>query len=188
MHNGQSPAWGITGEENEEITRHIVCCPPMGKQHDQSSSSSLVVPMYERLEHTWYDNSEGWDGSTIGDVRDFCSSKESRFPCPYESYCPEGPHHPPVEGGPNKGVVVLGSTTTNNTLLFKTTKSKSWAPIIDEFGSGIVQISLGGYLKEGEEVEEEEEGSKKNDMCKFYHLSSEDDLRGIGFEESTHAM
>ena len=27
IHNGP-PMWGVTGEENKEITRHIVCCPP----------------------------------------------------------------------------------------------------------------------------------------------------------------
>lgn len=160
IHSGP-PSWGLTGEDNEEITRHIVCCPPVAK--GKKPPDELPVQIYKPLDNTWYDRADGWNGSTIEDAHDFCSTKESRFACPYESYCPKGPHYPPVEGGPG-----LDADYTT-----------SWAPIIDEIGSGVVLI--------GREDSGAEEGSKSA-ICKAYHVTRKDDLTAIGLEESTHVM
>lgn len=155
--------WGVTGEENEEITRHILCCPPtstttndaneeegVDHPHDVTTNTAKDPPsipvMYhqEFLDPLWYNVNQGWNGSTFEEARRFCSTlPESRFPCPYEAYCPRGPHHPPTLGGPPQNGEKLEGNNENEED-DGVTPSSSWSPIMDEVGHGLVQLLAGG--------------------------------------------
>ena len=114
------PSWGITGENNEEITRHIMCCDVLGKllSGDDSSTAAednnisappLVIlpkphrPMTElevRVTEThhpaWFSTDSGYKGTTYNDARAFCESipvgeGDTYHLCPLSAYCPNGP-------------------------------------------------------------------------------------------------
>lgn len=90
----------MTGENNEEITRHIMCCkragdadatadntaappdatdmtgPPLVTLPEPSSSSmtELEIKIEEAHHPTWYNNELGWKGTTYNDAKAFCES------------------------------------------------------------------------------------------------------------------
>jgi len=95
------PSWGMTGKNNEEITRHIMCCE--GARYydsldainnnagsmtalDITAPSLVTLPdpddMLTELEEqvmqtyqpVWYNNEFGWQGTTYDDARAFCES------------------------------------------------------------------------------------------------------------------
>ena len=125
--------------------------------------------VYQPLDNIWYTHSDGWQGSTFDEALSFCGSKGTKdkkhFPCPYEVYCPNGPHFPPVEGGP----------TTQESNSKDENETSYWSPIVDEIGNGIVQVAGGGNDK----------------ICKVYHLPLEVDMLSgkRGLEDTmTHVM
>ena len=68
---------------------------------------------------------EGAGRVSFDRARDLCSSQgdggERRFPCPYESYCPRGPHRPPAESAAAAAV--------------------PYAPVLNEHGYGVVRLA-----------------------------------------------
>jgi hypothetical protein len=106
---GHQADWGMTGEGSEEITRHIMCCAiDRGpSQHDftqieQPTSVVNVADALAKVESKYkpvaYDRQSGWGGSTYADAIIFCANQESRIPCPYEAYCPNGEYADPYGG------------------------------------------------------------------------------------------
>ena len=99
----QEPAWGLTGENNEEITRHILCCrahatasAALGQlQHEKAKEKiELMADTEEAIEKVndvvarifspmLYDRDRGWKGSTYDEAVHFCSAK-TRVLCPVE--------------------------------------------------------------------------------------------------------
>mmetsp|Transcript_9305 Transcript_9305/g.15401 ORF Transcript_9305/g.15401 Transcript_9305/m.15401 type:complete len:530 (+) Transcript_9305:2-1591(+) len=54
----------------------------------------------KRYEPVWFDRSSGWQGTTYEAAVQFCLSLEqNRILCPYEAYCPLGPHTEVPFGG-----------------------------------------------------------------------------------------
>lgn len=180
IHNGKKPSWGVTGEENEEMTRYLVCCPlskslqnanggssastetgeqgtiPSTTQGIQTTEEQQVTAEWDPL---WYDHTSGWSGSSFEEALDFCGRK-SRSPCPYEAYCPDGLHKPPVKGGPNDQSL------------------QSWSPIIDEIGHGVIQVGGGSNSFQEDST-----------SCRIYYLTTENGLRGKGLKSlMTHIM
>ncbi len=110
---GASPS---SEAEIESVTRHILCCsstPPSAAAAASSSSSSSPSSISVETEYllaesnhpVWYTRSDGWTGTTWQEAREFCSSRGSELKdgtvvelCPYEVYCPTGPHHIPYGG------------------------------------------------------------------------------------------
>jgi len=112
------PAWGITGDYNEEITRHVMCSPdpeatktPAISSFSTASADSTVhissqdssvndefLAVYEmvydqfdsNLQPILHNRYSGWTGHTYSEALAFCNSKESKVLCPYESFCPNG--------------------------------------------------------------------------------------------------
>jgi hypothetical protein len=127
-----------SNEELEALTRHILCCSSSPSSSSSSSSSSISVEteylLAESHHPVWYTRSDGWMGTTWQEAREFCSSKGSSSDntdtivelCPYEVYCPTGPHHIPYGG---YRVETPSSSSVTN----------SRAPISD-FPNGWVQV------------------------------------------------
>lgn len=143
--HGQAPSWGLNGRDNEEITRHILCCPSHSYEEDQDeailAADNAAIKLGEDLEDLdplLYDRSDGWMGTTFNEALEFCKTKattededeegHTRFPCPYETYCPLGPHHPPTIGRPGTKGLSYGDDVY------------AWSPILDEVGHGVLQV------------------------------------------------
>lgn len=111
------PAWGLTGDYNEEITRHVMCCPDLeviktpeissiptasadstvDKSSQDSSVNDEFRAVYDIVNNQFHSNLQpilhsrhsGWTGHTYSEALKFCNSNESNL-CPYESFCPNG--------------------------------------------------------------------------------------------------
>lgn len=89
--NSGHPEWGLTGVDNEEITRHVMCCQM--DNFDGDVSGSEVTAGFSNVQDvyapTWYQRDEvsadGWIGKTYSDAITFCAEKDSGIPCPYEA-------------------------------------------------------------------------------------------------------
>jgi len=114
-------------QEKESITRNVMCCSPSGgfpnmsisstnTAEQTSVSSDLVASEYAAAEShhpVWYDRTTGWVGTTYREALEFCSSKvdstseggveTKKQLCPYNVYCPTGPHHMPLGGYRGEG-------------------------------------------------------------------------------------
>mmetsp|Transcript_11472 Transcript_11472/g.25199 ORF Transcript_11472/g.25199 Transcript_11472/m.25199 type:complete len:848 (+) Transcript_11472:701-3244(+) len=98
--NSSHPGWGLTGEDNEDITRHIMCCQTYYLEGDTSEVPKEIIgkmdhdDVKEFYNPTWYHRDEispdGWVGKSYTDALAFCSQRDSSIPCPYEAYCPHG--------------------------------------------------------------------------------------------------
>jgi len=107
-------AAGASGEY-ESITRHVMCCNAAvetvasrgGDEEETNLSESEAAREYAAAEAhgpKWYGRDEGWKGTTYAEALEFCvgvggRTKETATSlCPYEVYCPTGPHHIPFGG------------------------------------------------------------------------------------------
>jgi hypothetical protein len=151
---GEAPLWGITGEGNEELTRHVMCCDTQtasgevevdvvmptvaleGGEGDDSQEVPLDTDAMEGFEEAytnaeiyspvWYNRTSGWYGFTYDDAFTFCSAKGSNHDiCPYEVLCPGGPFQVPYGGSINGGLI------------------ESWVPINGAFNSWVQVITDG---------------------------------------------
>merc|ERR1712157_333846 len=99
-------------QKDEEITRHVLCCSSDHTSRDPNKrgvqtklSKSKVAQEYEAAESLnpkWYDrlSSPGWKGTTYAEAVAFCQAVDdaTQTLCPYEAYCPTGPHRIPFGG------------------------------------------------------------------------------------------
>ena len=105
--DGEHPEWGINGDNNEEITRHILCCRehPLQEGDDSSSmndqkadgehviqASSPPVDWHifeaasKKYEPVWFDRDKGWKGQTYQESLDFCAKQMNGYmPCPLDA-------------------------------------------------------------------------------------------------------
>ncbi|KAL7462817.1 hypothetical protein ACHAXS_003191 [Conticribra weissflogii] len=106
--NGSTPNWGVSGEKNEELTRHIMCCREAdekgaagGEDDVQSAVAESKAPMAATLTDKeqeilnthhplWFGRKEGYHGTTYADAKDFCKKEAQMQLCPQEAYCPNG--------------------------------------------------------------------------------------------------
>ena len=104
---GHQADWGVTGVGNEGITRHVMCCAINGGRHDFSqveqpatvvNVADAVAKVESKYKPVEYDRQSGWEGSTYVDAIVFCASQDSRIPCPFEAYCPNGEYAGPYGG------------------------------------------------------------------------------------------
>ena len=83
------PGWGLTGEGNEEITRHVLCCEMVTEEQGGVSGEESIGMAYgdvvDKYSPKWFDRNEGWTGKTYADSIAFCATKDSYIPCPYEA-------------------------------------------------------------------------------------------------------
>ena len=108
----------LSAEGIESITRHILCCsptpdddstntidpktrssPPQNTEQTNLSESQAAAEYARAESHhpTWYNRSHGWTGTTYIEALEFCTEGGKQL-CPYEVYCPTGPHHIPLGG------------------------------------------------------------------------------------------
>ncbi len=116
--------WNATGDDTggEDVTRNVMCCLPVeaaGEQvqivdteSDGADDADDADPAYSpsdpyesvkaRYRPTIYDRSNGWIGNTYNTAATWCASTmrngERQALCPYEAYCPMGPHTVPYGG------------------------------------------------------------------------------------------
>ena len=133
----------MTGDNNEEITRHIMCC--QGAPYidgliltipSTSNSASIVendTTMTEmeveilNLHHpVWLGTDAGWAGTTYDDAKKFCESYESftngtLHLCPLSAFCPDGP-----------------TNTKPLYLQMDAFQGVQWSPIGDSFNSWVM--------------------------------------------------
>ena len=116
--NLEMPFWGLSGEGNEGITRHVLCCRKMPSLVDDSSVGIIDEPIntqmgapskpesaaylqYEtQYQPVWYDRTTGWKGHSYNAAVEFCADLgDNHKLCPYEAYCPLGKNSNPYGGG-----------------------------------------------------------------------------------------
>ena len=120
------PDWGMTGQDNEEITREVMCCL---EQSDGFNFERAV--MYETAIakfHPHLFDREVYQGQTFTEAIDFCEEIDGYELCPYDAICPLGPNEEPVtayQAGPTTGEHAGQGT---------------WVPIIDA-GNEWVQMA-----------------------------------------------
>jgi len=133
------PAWGLTGEGNEEITRLLACChetlPPTTQPTRKPTPKPSPKPTIkitpkptpeptpepvdyfqlarDNFDPVWFHRSTGWVGQTYSSAQQFCSSK-SRVLCPAPAVCPEQPEAKTIPlGGMQEGVAWVPLATEN---------------------------------------------------------------------------
>ena len=111
----------MTGLDNEDITRYIMCCLDVNESgfyseesdalsDSSASSNTAATDSNESIEFTdkeqfivdnlhpiWYGRDDGYQGTTHDDAKQFCKSIGGMELCPLEAYCPNGAY---VEGEP----------------------------------------------------------------------------------------
>ncbi|KAL7552080.1 hypothetical protein ACHAWF_015296 [Thalassiosira exigua] len=103
------PAWSITGEGNEETTRHLVCCvlsgaqgPSMEEIAATGTASGPTGAEYlndaGRYQPVAYGRHEGWTGGTYASAHGFCMGIEGYALCQYDAICPDGHDSVPLGG------------------------------------------------------------------------------------------
>ena len=134
----RSPEWGLSGVDNEEITRHIMCCNDViggGVSEEDTESSPVVVATdgsdsvdpYEYVEQVyqpaWFERGDGWAGQTYEEALAFCGTKtrddEPLILCDFQAYCPLGSQQEPYSGS------------------FSDPSGTSWAPISNDHNTWV---------------------------------------------------
>jgi len=126
------PVWGVSGDGNDDLMHHIVCCTKVEPTIETPvvSESDATVPLpppdtttatnddyntqvfkaiTEEYQPQWFDRSNGWTGTTQAEAFAFCVDFNKKMPCPYEALCPLGRGSEPLGGY----------------------KSNSWLPMMD---------------------------------------------------------
>jgi len=89
-----SPSWGLTGLNNEDITRNIACCNmdyvSLGSGQTESHSADVYGAVVKKYSPKWFTRNDGWTGQSYNHAIEFCASQDSFIPCPYEASCPAG--------------------------------------------------------------------------------------------------
>ncbi len=131
--NMEKPKWGTSGK-NTEGTQFIMCCrfydaTLSNEESDtdaeitdallhainvtQSSgfeeTDAKYLEMVYKYEPLWFSRDDGnYTGTTLLDAIEFCYIQvNSMIPCPYEAYCPGGPHNVPAGGYKGDGHELL---------------------------------------------------------------------------------
>ena len=105
---GSPPQWGLTGEDNEDITRNIMCCHEPADQQNKNENAENTDPestgfstskaelttkeqeVLDLLHPLWFGRREGYLGTTHEEARKFCKSIGDMQLCPSVAYCPNG--------------------------------------------------------------------------------------------------
>mmetsp|Transcript_27007 Transcript_27007/g.57005 ORF Transcript_27007/g.57005 Transcript_27007/m.57005 type:complete len:693 (+) Transcript_27007:57-2135(+) len=97
------PLWGITGKENEAITRRIKCCDELegiGTFQDEHPKIDQITETEEGIMTTmhpiWFGRKDGYHGTTHEEAELFCRTIAKMHLCPVEAYCPNGPRQSKV--------------------------------------------------------------------------------------------
>jgi len=139
------PEWGLTGEDNEALTRHIKCCDePEGvgpSLDDEVSSVSATSTQEKDILHNmhplWFHRKDGYHGTTHEEAELFCKTIGDMQLCPAEAYCPNG-------------------STKSKPLFLQSNvyQGESWAPVHKENAdSGNNWINIGDSLSDGSSAE-----------------------------------
>merc|ERR1719356_1086696 len=89
------------GETTESTTRHVLCCSgDVSSVKPNKKDPAQGYQTAESFKPRWYDRSSGWVGTTYAEAAAFCRAVDggTQTLCPYEVYCPTGPHHIPFGG------------------------------------------------------------------------------------------
>ena len=79
------PAWGLSGENNEDLTRHIMCCseepeePPPEQPEGGEMLGDMLINVQEQtvldvFKAQWFGRNEGYQGTSYADAEKFCSN------------------------------------------------------------------------------------------------------------------
>jgi len=124
-HQDSLPDWGISGDDNEDLTRHVLCCKVLKEDEEHAVATQEVDPEYaltaQKYNPVWFSRNSGWNGKTYLQALSFCASSRNMIICPYSAICPEGESTRPYGGFKGEPDVEL------------------WAPIMDTL-NGWVQI------------------------------------------------
>lgn len=107
---GQGPEWGLSGVNNEAISRHIMCCrshpiqqgsewnppneadsegndyvdKPLPSTDELREEAAIFKSVHETFNPRWFGRNSGWTGQTYQQGVDFCAERDSNIPCPVE--------------------------------------------------------------------------------------------------------
>ena len=95
------PQWGLSGKNNEDLTRHVMCCleeplleqvkPPQEVPGNFSPFTETEQATLDFYKPSWYGREEGYQGTTYLESAKFCHNIARLNLCPLEAYCPNGP-------------------------------------------------------------------------------------------------
>jgi len=147
-HQDPTPRWGLTGEGDEEMTRHVACCLVQGTPVTVITPANVATTvasvetvteeapigfdardekyliMAQKYRPEWHDRERDWLGQTYLEAVEFCAEKEGYEICPFEAICPLGPDTEPLGG-------------------YREDPNGSWVPTIDS-PNDWVQVSAKG--------------------------------------------
>lgn len=94
--NPHPPMWGLTGNDNEAITRHIKCCDEVegARPYDYGTADIELEPMkltkseeviLDTTHPIWFSRKEGYHGTTHEEAELFCKSVGDMHLCPVSS-------------------------------------------------------------------------------------------------------
>lgn len=93
------PEWGLSGQNSEDMTRHLMCCLEEPEPEVQQTEDYEDLPPFTQDEQNvldifkaqWYGREEGYQGGTYSEAMQFCHTVANMELCPLVAYCPNGP-------------------------------------------------------------------------------------------------
>ena len=169
----EDPLWGLSGKENEQTTRHILCCRTMPDSANEDSTNESVasvaeesipeppstttmekadndVPLFVQYEPLWYYRNNGWEGQTYQDAINFCSMDLHEYGegalCPYEVICPAGPKQRPFGGVIEEKEQINGKTSISTQWVALADSRNDWVQVSP--GEGLCETYMSLNLEE----------------------------------------
>lgn len=75
------------GDSPSEHKQHVLCCANE-EQVDQVETTEQIIR--DLVQPVWYDEYDGWNGSSWDNAVQFCNGQGGRELCSYVAYCPSG--------------------------------------------------------------------------------------------------
>lgn len=110
-HQEGNPRWGLTGEDDEDLTRHVACCLVQDNpkniitDEDSKTEEKPIAGLDEKymdeakqFRPEWHSREKGWTGQTYLEAVSYCQEKGGYSLCPFEAICPLGEGTEPLGG------------------------------------------------------------------------------------------
>jgi len=135
------PRWGLTGRNDEDLTRHVMCCleepletekaeePPQAVAGEIMPFTTFEQAVLDIFKPQWYGRDDGYQGTTYYESQEFCNNVSGMLLCPIEAYCPNGPIH--------------GDVLKPLFLQFEPFEGEQWAPVNLDDGDDDSYVLIG---------------------------------------------
>lgn len=96
----QQPVTEMESATDTDITDVLLHAINITQSGEFEETDAKYLEMVYKYEPLWFSRENGnYNGTTLIDAIEFCYAQvNSMIPCPYEAYCPGGPHNVPAGG------------------------------------------------------------------------------------------